>query len=116
LKTLADYIRGLADSTDKNILNRLREYLTKIQSDMVVTLQQQMAKSADAPVYWQADVRELIEVNAKAMLKNDAPRLAGWNKDLSLDACMDKARKELSETAQAMEIWPDIWEFCQTNK
>lgn len=116
LKTLASYIQGLADSSDKNIHNRLKEYLSQIRSDMILTLQKQLETSPEAPVYWQADVREIVEANAKAILQNDVPILGDWKEGISADECVDQARFELNEVAQAMEIWPDIWKFCQTNK
>jgi hypothetical protein len=116
LKTLAKYIMGMADSNDDNIHNRLKEYLLHIRSDLVLSMQEQLDKSPNAPVYWQADVRELIEANGKAVLKNTPPILMDWDEKLSVQECVEKAREELTDVAKAMEIWPDIWEFCQTNK
>ncbi len=116
LKTLANYVLGLADSSDVNIHNRLKEYLSQVRSDMVLNMQHQMAQSPDAPVYWQADVRELIEANGKELLQNNPPILDGWKKGISKQDCVDRAKQELIDTAQAMELWPDLWEFCQTNK
>ena len=116
LKTLSRYVMGLADSSDNNIKKRLKEYLSQIRADLVFTMQQQLAQSPDAPVYWQADVRELIEANGKAVLKNDAPILGDWDDGLSESECVEAARSELLDVAKAMELWPDIWEFCQTNK
>ena len=116
LKMLAKYVMGLADSSDQNIHNRLKEYLSQIRSDMVLTMQEQLSKSPDAPVYWQADVRELIEANGKAVIDNKPPVLQEWPDDLSVDGCISQARVELTEVAKAMDIWPKIWSFCQTNK
>ena len=116
LKTLAKYIMGLADSSDMNINNRLKEYLSQVRSDMVLSMQQQLAASPNAPVYWQADVRELIEANGKAVLSNNAPVLGDWDSKLNVQQCVDLARTELINIAEAMEVWPDLWEFCQTNK
>jgi hypothetical protein len=116
MKTLSNYIMGLADASDVKIHNRLKEYLTQIRSEMVLSMQSQLEQSPDAPVYWQADVRELIESNGKAAITNNAAVLYGWDDELSIEQCVDQARKELSEVAVAMEIWPEIWEFCQINK
>jgi hypothetical protein len=116
LKTLASYVKGLADSSDKNLHNRLKEYLSHVRSDMVLNMQNQMVQSPDAPIYWQADIREIIEANGKAVLQNNAPILGDWDTSLSKDACVEKARKELTDIAQAMDLWPDLWDFCQTNK
>jgi hypothetical protein len=116
LKTLANYVMGLADSSDRNIINRLKEYLSQIRSDMVLTMQHQLEQSSDAPVYWQADVRELIEANGKALLQSDVPILGGWDEKISEQECIDIARNELSDFAKAMQLWPDIWEFCKTSQ
>ena len=116
LKTLANYVMGLADSSDHNILNRLKEYLSQIRSDMVLTMQEQLARSPEAPVYWQADVRELIEANGKALLKANVPVLGDWDDETSEQDCIDLVRKELSNFAKAMQLWPNIWEFCKTTQ
>ena len=116
MKTLSNYLFGLADSSTTKIHNRLKEYLTQIRSDMVMSMQFQLEQSPDAPVYWQADVRELIESNGKAVIQNDAALLEGWGDDLSVEQCVERARTEITEVAEAMEIWPEIWEFCQINK
>jgi hypothetical protein len=115
LKTLANYIHGLADSSDKNLHNRLKEYLSQMRSNMVLDLQEQLDNSPEAPVYWQADVRELIEANAKAILNNGIPILGGWDEDLSEEDCVELARNKLREVADAIQLWPDVWEFCQIN-
>ncbi len=113
MKTLAQYIFGLADSTDKIIHNRLKEYLSQIRSDIILNMQTQMAQSPNAPVYWQADVREIVEANGKAIIKNNPPILAGWHPTLSNDECVEQAREEMNEVAEAMELWPQLWEFCK---
>jgi hypothetical protein len=116
MKTLSNYLYGLADASTTKIHNRMKEYMTQIRSDMVMQMQFQLAQSPEAPVYWQADVRELIESNGKAVLQNDAALLEGWGDDLSIEQCVERARIEINEVAEAMEIWPEIWEFCQIKK
>jgi len=116
MKTLSNYLYGLADSSTTKIHNRLKEYLTQVRSDMVMSMQFQLSQSPDAPVYWQADVRELIESNGKAVLQNEAALLEGWGDNLTVEQCVERARIEINEVAEAMEIWPEIWDFCQIDK
>ncbi len=116
LKTLAKYVQGLADSSDKNIHNRLKEYLSKIRSDIVLSMQNQIEQSPDAPVYWQADVREIIEANGKAILQNDVPLLKGWDENMDEQQFVEFTREKLNQVAAAMDLWPDLWRFCQTDK
>jgi hypothetical protein len=116
MKTLSDYILGLSDSSDVNIHNRLKEYLSQIRSDMVLSMQTQMANSPDAPVYWQADVREIVEANGKALIQNKPPILDGWDKSMDRQDCVETARHELNRVAQAMSLWPQLWEFCKISQ
>ena len=116
LKTLANYVMGLADSSDRTLLNRLKEYLSHIRSDMVLSMQNQLSQSPDAPVYWQADVREIIEANGKALLENDVPVLDGFVETLDADQYIETVRQELNKMAIAMSLWPELWEFCKTTK
>ncbi len=116
LKTLSDYVLGLSDATDETIHNRLKEYLSQIRSDMVLSMQTQMANSPDAPVYWQADVREIVEANGKALIQNKPPILSGWDKSMDKQDCVETARHELKRVATAMELWPQLWEFCKISQ
>ena len=116
LKTLSDYILGLSDSSDATIHNRLKEYLSQIRSDMILSMQVQMTNSADAPVYWQADVREIIEANGKAITQNKVPILKGWEQTMNEQDCVETVRHELARVAQAMDLWPQLWEFCKISK
>ena len=116
MKTLSKYILGLADSSDENIHNRLKEYLSQMRSDVILSMQEQMRKSPDAPVYWQADVREIVEANGKAIIQNGVPVLNGWGDNLSKEECVNMARKKITDVARAMELWPELWSFCQVNK
>ena len=116
MKTLSDYILGLSDSSDVTIQNRLKEYLSQIRSDMVLSMQTQMANSPDAPVYWQADVREIVEANGKALIQNKPPILNGWDATIDIGGCVETARHELSKVAGAMDLWPQLWEFCKISQ
>ncbi len=116
MQTLCDYIFGLADSSDVTVHNRLKEYLSQIRSDMVLSMQTQMANSPDAPVYWQADVREIVEANGKALIQNKPPILEGWDKSMDNQSCVETARLELIKVAQAMNLWPQLWEFCKISQ
>ena len=116
MRTLSKYISGLANSSDENIHNRLKEYLSQMRSDVILSMQEQMRKSPDAPVYWQADVREIIEANGKAIIQNSVPVLNGWGDNLSKEECVNMARKKITDVARAMELWPELWSFCQVNK
>jgi hypothetical protein len=105
-------INDLRTSTDRDLANRLTEYMTKTRSDLVYSLQNILDEVPDAPIYWQADVREIIQANGKAVKSNQAPVLTDWDENMDLEACLGKARHDLREVVDAMAVWPKLWDFC----
>ncbi len=114
LKAFSALVEDLATTDDQSLENCLREYMTKIRSDLVNQLQAILAEEPEAPIYWQADVRELLQTNGKAVKENEVPVLNGWPEDMDIQACLAKARFDLQEVASAMRVWPELWQFCQT--
>ncbi len=115
LDVAAGNLSSLADADFRTLANRLQEYMIHVRANIVSSLQQQLAQSPDAPIYWQADVRELIEANGKAIASNEPPVFRGWPDTLDLAGCVARAREELSDIARATRAWPEIWEFCRSN-
>jgi hypothetical protein len=114
MAVMAETLASLADADFRTLANRLQEYMIHVRANIVSSLQEQLAKSPDAPIYWQADVRELIEANGKAIASNQPPVFRGWPDDLDLAACVDRAREELSAIAAGARVWPQLWEFCRS--
>ena len=113
-KSIQAAIDDLRTSSDQDLANRLNEYMTKTRSNLVLSLQNIMDEVPDAPIYWQADVREIIQANGKAVKSSQAPVLTDWNESMDTEACVAKARHDLREVVEAMEVWPKLWAFCQT--
>ncbi len=111
----AENLRSLADADFRVLSNRLQEYMIHVRANIVSSLQEQLAQSPDAPIYWQADVRELIEANGKALASNEPPVFRGWPEDLDLGGCARRARHELKAIAQGLAVWPRLWEFCHSH-
>jgi len=107
-------IDDLIHNPDQMLLNRLREYLSRTQSNLIHQLQQILAEVDEPPIYWQADVKELIETNGAAIKSDQPPLLNGWSKDLTALDCVKQLRTELLQVSDAMAIWPKLWAFCQT--
>ncbi|MEZ5470537.1 MAG: hypothetical protein R3E90_02030 [Marinicella sp.] len=109
---LRSAIDDLCSSSDMALELRLREYMTKTRADLVYSLQNIMEEVPDAPIYWQADVREIIQANGKAIKNNPPPVLSDWDASLSLENCIVKVRHDLKEVVDAMKVWPKLWNFC----
>jgi hypothetical protein len=110
LDLLAHVMRDLARASQSDRIAQLNEYLTFVHADIVKRLQHQLAAATDAPVYWQADVRAIVQANAKRLLASrSAPRLAEWAADIDAAGCASALSAELEAMAQACEHWPALW-------
>ncbi|MCX7544069.1 hypothetical protein [Marinicella gelatinilytica] len=106
-------IADLIHNPDQMLINRLREYLSRTRSQLIHQLQNIMAEVDNPPIYWQADVKELIEANGSAIKSNEPPLLSGWPDDLDEAACVELLRSDLMDIVDAMDVWPKLWDFCR---
>ena len=86
----------------------LREYLSYERADIIDRLQHQLDAAPEAPVYWQADVRAIVQANAKALLAKTPPRLGDWPEDIDDNGCASALAAELNGMADALEHWPAL--------
>ncbi len=111
LAFLSQVMRDLARASAKTRIDQLTEYRRTVHADIVNRLQQQLQKTAAAPVYWQADVRAIVQANAKEMLAASPPRLAEWPSGIDAAGCAHALTDELETVADACENWPAFWRF-----
>ena len=88
------------------------EYRRTVHAGIVNRLQQHLQATAAAPVYWRADVRAIVQANAKEMLGGSAPRLAEWPSDIDATGCARALTDELETFADACEHWPALWQHA----
>ncbi|HEX6834266.1 MAG TPA: hypothetical protein VF132_12090 [Rudaea sp.] len=113
LRFMADVLRDLAGASVSDRVAHLHEYLSYVRADIIDRLQHQIEASTDAPVYWQADARAIVESNAKALLAHSAPpRLGDWAEDIDANGCAAALSEELRSMADALECWPALWQHA----
>ncbi len=112
LQFLAHVLRDLSGASEVDRVAHLREYLSYIRANIIDRLQHQLEAAAGAPVYWQADVRAIVEANAKALLSKAAPRLSDWPEDIDDIGCARALVSELDGMANAFEHWPALWQYA----
>ena len=113
LSLLAHVMRDLARASARARVDHLREYLNFVHAGVIDRLQRQLEAAPDAPLYWQADVRAIVQANAKRLLAaSTAPRLAEWPLDLGAADCANALSAELAAMADACEHWPAMWRYA----
>ena len=111
LATVAGRLCDVANASVARRRELLDEFLRFRRADLVKRLQAQFALAGDkAPVWWQADVRELITANGKALTQRTSLRLGGWPTDLDDDAAAQRLAQELRAFAGVLEAWPALWQ------
>ena len=64
-------------------------------------------------MYWQADIRAIIEANGRALLTRAAPRLGDWDENLDDAGCAEALRREAESMADYSEAWPALWQYAR---
>src|SRR5690606_5699992 len=106
-------LRDVAAASEPSRINLLREYLGFVRADVIEHMQQAYESARDAPIYWQADVRTIIEANGRALVGKAPPRLGDWPESADERACAVALREETDALAAAWEAWPALWEHAR---
>ena len=110
---LSHVMRDFARATVKERIEILREFRRSVHAGIIDRLQRQLETTAAAPIYWQADVRAIVQANAKELLaSNTTPRLAEWPADIDAAGCARALSGELNTMADACEHWPALWQYA----
>lgn len=109
LQLLGAHLHDIAAARPADAVGQLKEYLAFVRADLIERMQQQYDNASDAPIYWQADVRTIIEANGKALIANAAPCLGDWPEGIDEAGCAQRLRAEADELAQACACWPALW-------
>ncbi|MGH8122406.1 MAG: hypothetical protein ACREPT_06500 [Rudaea sp.] len=112
LRFMAEVLRDLAGASTADRIDHLREYLGYVRANTIDRLQHQIESAEGAPLYWQADVRAIVEANAKALLSKVPPRLEDWPQDIDDAGCAKALVAELDGMANALEHWPALWQHA----
>ena len=113
LQLLAAHLRDIAEAGETVRLRMLREFLAHSRADLIERLQTQYDAASDMPIYWQADVRSIVEANGRALISKAPPRLADWPETADAAACARFLRDETRALSAAFEAWPRLWEHAR---
>jgi len=111
LAAVAARLRDTAAASTARRRDLLDEFLRFRRADLVKRLQGVFEQAGEkAPVWWQADVRELVTVNGKALTQGTSLRLGGWPEGLDDDAAANRLAGDLRAFAEVLEHWPTLWQ------
>lgn len=113
----ANYLAALMDdfaaSASDALQGELATYLSYKRADLVGDLQRRLENSGkQAPIYWEADLREIIHGTSKELTRNSVPRLAEWPESLDAAGAAERLRTETRQLAAAVRAWPAAFELA----
>jgi hypothetical protein len=109
-------LRDMAEASERTILGDLREHLAHTRSTLIHQMQGVLQEAKSAPVYWKADMRQLIEAQGKALVQSAVPRLSDWKADLDAGGAVRLYRDAMSTHASALSAWPTLWSFAASSR
>ena len=113
----ANYLAALMDdfaaSASDALQAELHTYLSYKRADLVADLQRRLENSGkQAPIYWEADIREIIHATSKELTRNAVPRLGEWPETLDAAGAAERLRSETRQLAAAIRAWPAAFELA----
>lgn len=112
MELLSNVMRDLSRASEADRTMRLREYLSYVRADIIDRIQHQVEGVPDAPIYWQADARAIVQANARELLARAPQRLGDWPEDIDEAGCARALSAELDTLADACEQWPALWKYA----
>jgi hypothetical protein len=102
-----------AASASDALQSELATYRTYKRAELVSDLQRRLeGAGTQAPIYWEADLREIIQATSKELTRNNAPRLAEWPESLDAAGAAERLRAETRQLAAAVRAWPAAFELA----
>lgn len=110
---LAALMDDFAASASDSLQSELATYLSYKRADLVADLQRRLEGAGkQAPIYWEADLREIIQATSKELTRNSVPRLAEWPESLDAAGAAERLRSETRQLAAAVRAWPSAFELA----
>ena len=113
LGLLAAHLRDIGAASETGCVRQLQEYLAYARADVIERLQHQYDGAQNAPIYWQADVRSIIEANGRALIAKVPPRLGDWPQAADNASCVKLLRDETAQLAACYDCWPALWAYAR---
>lgn len=110
---LAALMEDFAASSSDALQGELSTYLSYKRAELVADLQRRLeAAGKQAPIYWEADLREVIQATGKELTRVGVPRLAEWPETLDAAGAAERLRTEARQLAAAVRAWPAAFELA----
>ena len=111
--SLAALIDDFAASSSDSLQGELSSYLSFKRAELLADLQRHLESAGKTPpIYWEADLREIIQATGKELVRSSVPRLADWPESLDAAGGAERLRGEARQLAGAIRAWPAAFEMA----
>lgn len=113
---LAALMEDLSASSSDSLQGELSNYLSYKRAELLADLQRRLESAGKTPpIYWEADLREIIQGTGKELVRSAPPRLADWPESLDAAGSAERLRSEARALAAAVRAWPAAFELAPRN-
>ncbi len=115
LHTLATLYLDIADADESTFKTALQEHRLSMRADVIRRLHNRLQEHRNAPDYWIKDAQRIITANGTSTpfddvnSSNQAELSAGRLGSVGM-------RDVLQRYGSALNIWPELWNYCRKNK
>ncbi len=110
---LAALMDDLGASSSDALQAELSNYLSFKRAELVADLQRRLESAGKTPpIYWEADLREIIQGTGKELVRSSVPRLADWEGSLDAAGSAERLRSEARALGAALRAWPSAFELA----
>jgi len=110
---LAAIIEDFASSPSDTLQGELSTYMSYKRAELLSDLQRRLEGAGkQPPIYWEADLREIIQATGKELARTTVARLADWPESLDAAGGAERLRSEARQLAGAIRAWPAAFELA----
>jgi hypothetical protein len=115
LHSLATLYLDIADADESTFKTALQEHWLSMRTDLIRRLHNRLQEHPDAPDYWIKDVQRILTANGISTPSDDVN--PSDRAELSAGRLGSEGMRDvLQRYGSALNVWPELWEYCRENK
>lgn len=114
MRAVAATLMDWSKASDQDLLFSMKDFLSHRRAMLIENLQEALNANPQAPVHWVADVRRMVELNAKVLIDYPTPRFADMPANANDEACVRVLRSRVDLLARGLRVWPQVFDAALT--
>lgn len=114
LRAVAALLSDWSKASDRDMLLSMKDFLSHRRALLIQNLQEALNANEQAPVHWAADIRRMVELNAKVLIDYPTPRFADMPANVDDETCVSLLRTRVDWLARGLRVWPQVFDSAKS--